>query len=295
MKTKSITALFLTLLILFTSSITFADPNNRDHWNNQTDHNKWVEMIIFGNPAFSASLFHGLKPQVHALEDAILLCIDQYNSHYSDKLQSLKDMGINGLPKDISVIDFAAGPDHRDYTHLGWEYSYSTTKGNPTVRKDILRNTVEFIFHFKKNCSSLEQAEKKCGAMCSLLYVSHVLADRFHSDRYYGARSTILLSDDSNAETIISDILTIMPVLFPNQKTDEQYLAVINELGILSREIIIARRQNPKVEDYLPIDSDYAKKIRDLLMQNIPDLLTQQEWFANAFTMNGINWLVPHF
>lgn len=291
MRIKPIIALFLIcLLLIVTCSSAFSVTEDPTKWRDEKSHNRWTQSIIFGNAAFTSYKDQSTVQKVEILEDAILLCVDQYNSSYSNKLISLNNMGIPEIPDSIDAINFTAGADHRTYTHRGWEHKYTEAeknKGHSDIRKDILRNAVEFVFHFERCCSSSEQAEKTRNAMCCLLYITHILGDRFHSKTYYGAASMLILADDSkDSETVINDLRKCLPVLFPNQKSS--VLKVNRKLVEISNEIVHCHRKYPDKNDWHKIDTKYAEMIKDLLKENIPNLLKHQIWFTNAFSLS--NW-----
>lgn len=289
MNRKSIVALFLAFLLIFSLSCSsFASNEDPEKWKDEKSHNRWTQAMVFGNPAFDSYKDEFTQQKIKILQDAILLCIDQYNFHYSEKLDFLKSKNISGIPDSIDAINFTAGTNHRAYTHRGWNHKYTDFElntGHADIRKDILRNTVEYIFHFDYYFSSPEQADKVRNAMCCLLYITHILGDRFHSKKYYGNVSTLILADDSKAsETVINDLRECLPILFPNQKSKVKELD--RKLAQYSQEIVRRHRQEP--ENWLEIDREYAVLIKDLLKESLPDLLKQQDWFTSAFPL--YNW-----
>ncbi len=292
MKAKSIIALFLATLLFssFSCSASATTIDDPAKWRDEKSHNRWTQAMIFGNASFISYKDQSVISKVEILEDAILLCIDQYNSSYANKLSSLNRKGVPGLPNSIEDINFTAGPDHRKYTHLGWNHHYSDDDlkyGHFDERRVILQNAVEFVFHFSQCCSSAEQVEKMLDAMCNLLYVTHILGDRFHSKVYYGAKLTLLLADDNNdSETVINELRKSLSVLFPNQKSTVR--KIDRKLKEISNAIVLSHRKYSEKDKWREIDSEYAEKIKNLLRDNLPDLLKQQNWFTNAFSLD--NW-----
>ena len=256
------------------------------------DHNRWTEEIIFGNNSYKNYKTRNIVQAVECLEDAILLCIDQFNMGYQDKLANLNALHIPGIPTDISAIDFSAGANHRVYTHRGWYHTYAEfeiEKGHADVRKQLLYSVVDYVFSFKKHYSTSETAAKACDAMCCLLYVSHIIADRYHSDVYNGAESTLLLAE--NTESVIHDLLECLPVLFLDQKkeSDVVYDQLIFKLRNMSATIISERRRAEEGEEskkeLLSIDKKYAEDLKDTLAKYIPELLYKQDWFIEIFPL----------
>ena len=255
-------------------------------WNAANDHNRWTECMLFGNESYTYAKPEEIRLRVEQLEDALLICIDQFNGYYEDKLAKLSF--IQGVPDDISAINFTAGnlkeeTSHRAYTHRGWNHSYNDQKSHPDIRKQILVSVVEHVFHFKRYYSS-EKADKACDAMGCLLYNFHIIEDRYHSKVYYGAASTLLLADASQqTETVIHDIQNSVRVLFPNvDKTNE----LIVGLQRISGEIVAKRRVDPTNDGLLMIDRTYAVDLKNLLAQHLPELLQNEPWFREAFPSN---------
>ena len=250
------------------------------------DHNRWTEEILFGNPSYRSSKPESIVTAIDCLEDALLLCIDQFNMSYQRKLDSLNMQKIPGIPTDISAIDFSAGTNHRVFTHRGWYHVYADfeiQRGHADVRKQLLFAVVNHVFSFEKDCSSPERAEKVCDSMCCLLYVTHILGDRYHSKAYYGANSTLLLAEET--ESIIHDLLVCLPVLFLEQEKtgDGDYKQLINGLRNLSSKILRERRQATTNEELLEIDKRYSVDVKALLVKYIPNLLNKQSWFTTVF------------
>ena len=286
MNCKRWTAIALLVILLCSCVSGFGEFSARDH-------NKWTEEIIFGNNSYKSYKPRSIVQAVECLEDAILLCIDQFGNNYGDKLDRLNVLNIKGIPSDLSSIDLkASGKTHRSFTHRGWYHSYDKDEigqGHADVRKQLLYSVVDYVFDFKKHCSTTERAEKVCDAMCCLLYVTHIIADRYHSDVYNGAGSTLLLAE--NTESVIHDLLECLPVLFLDQKKDSNadYNQLIIKLQNLSATIIRESRRAETSEDakneLLSIDKKYAEELKEILARYIPELLYKQNWFVEVFPL----------
>lgn len=269
-------SLIIILMCPFASAVD--DPV---HWRNQADHSRWTNAMVFGNEFYASVKPIGIRTAVEQLDDALLLCIDQYNGFYADKLQKLNDAKISGIPASISEIDFAAGTDHRTYTHRGWNHTYAQfeiSHGHADVRKSLLKAVVNHVFQFSRHMASAEVAEKKCDAMCCLLYVTHIIGDRYHSSAYYGAASTLLLADDS--ESVIHDLEQCLPTLL----SESNYSSLVNKLKMLSSEIKSKRHKVNTNDELLMIDREYAQMLMKLLKSSLYDLLQEQSWFSAAFS-----------
>ena len=122
-----------------------------------------------------------------------------------------------------------------------------------------------------------ETAKKKCDAMCCLLYVTHIIGDRYHSAQYYGALNTLLLAEGT--DSVIHDLTECLPTLL----SESNCSTLIMKLKSLSNEI---RRDERSLsnEELLEVDSNYAAKLKDLLKESLPDLLLSQSWFSKVFS-----------
>ena len=285
---KAIISYFLALMLCSFSMASFAEIEPVK-WNDAKDHNRWTEWMLFGNPSYSSYKTPEIKLRVEQLEDALLLCIDQFNGSYEEKLAKLSF--IRNVPDELSSIDFKAGTNHRVYTHRGWNHVYAQfeiEKSHPDTRKQLLIAVVEYVFPIKRYTSS-EQATKVCDAMGSLLYNMHVIEDRFHSRAYYGAASTLLLSDSSTqTESVTHDLLDCLPILFPNQKNEKNSAdnELVSGLRRISNSVVSARKNNNSTEAFILIDRQYAEELKDLLAEYLPKLLQMQQWFLEAFPAN---------
>lgn len=273
------------LVIVILCALSFAEKPP-EKWNGESDHKKWTNEIIFGNQSYASSKPDYISTKVRQLNDAVLLCVDQCNGWYQSKLEQLNNDFIEGIPASIDDINFNSNTDHRVYTHRGWNHQYAEFEvkvSHPDIRRNILRSVVNHVFKFSVNAESVERAYKLCDSMCCLLYCTHILGDRYHSKVYYRANSTLLLAEHS--ESLIKDLLEVLPVLFQDQSKngDGKYKELIRKLQNISTKIIRDEKTDKPLEELLKIDSDYAAKIKDLLVQYIPELLEQQAWFTNAF------------
>ena len=286
MRKKSVVAIIIALWLCCGSVFSNAELEPVK-WNDAKDHNRWTEWMIFGNPSYSSYKTPEIKLKVEQIEDALIICIDQFNGYYKDKLAKLSF--IQGVPGDLADINFTAGnfnkeeTGHRVYTHLGWKHVYKDQKSHPEVRKQILTSVLEHVFQFKKHFQ-VEKANKICDAIGCLLYNIHIIEDRYHSTSYHGARSTLLLADaSSQTETVISDLIECIQTAFPEVNRSH---VLITSLQRLSNEIVTERRKNPSDDGLMMVDRKYAVKLRDLLAQHVPELLQKQSWFIQAFPSN---------
>ncbi len=277
---KRIVSVALLLCILLAPSLVFAEIGEV-HWRNQMDHSRWTNAMIFGNEFYNYAKPIEIRTAVEQLDDALLLCIDQYNGSYADKLKKLNAAGIAGIPSDISAINFTGSTNHRTFTHRGWNHIYTDNElkvAHPDIRKTLLSAVVDNVFQFSKHISSMEAARKKCDAMCCLLYVTHIIGDRYHSEKYYGAASTLLLAD--NGESVIHDLEECLPTLL----SESDCSSLIRKLKRISGEIESKRHKAKTNDELIEIDRVYALELKNLLKSSLYELLQKQSWFSAVFS-----------
>lgn len=292
MKKKRIAAV-LAVWLCFFSSFSFAGVEPVK-WNDANDHNRWTEWMLFGNPNYTGWKPEKIKKQVELLEDALLVCLDQYNSKYQDKMANLHSE-IPDIPENIDCINFTAGnfhqeTGHRAFTHRGWNHMYikpEIDKSHPEIRKQILIYAVGHVFVFEKHMPS-DQSEKVCDAMCCLMYNLHIIQDRYHSQVWYGAAGMLPLADrGSGTETVIHDLLECIPVLFPEQKkmNESGYKELVSGLNRIEESILSGYRNAgaDANDELLRIDRRYCEELRDLLAKHLPGLMQKQKWFEAVF------------
>lgn len=110
------------LLVLCLSTALFISVNAYG----AKEHNKLIESILFGNSNYSKSISEETCNQLLALEYATKICLDQFQGNYSKELKFLNDRKIHGIIKSIDKIDFGGDSHHRQYTHKGWSWDYSS-------------------------------------------------------------------------------------------------------------------------------------------------------------------------
>lgn len=281
MKTRRLIAIVLAFLLVVLCGFPGLAEKDPKHWGSQRDHNRWTNAILFGNESYTSFTTADNRKAIELLDDALLLCIDQFKGEYKDKLQKLNAAGIPGIPRDLSEIDLknVNSKTHRVYTHRGWNFDYTPSeyeKGHADKRRDLLYAVVNYVFDFQHSGLSEDVAKNKCEAMCCLLYITHIIGDRYHSAQYYGAAITQIFAEGEG--TVIGDLIKILPTLL----SESDCSVLIMKLKSLSAEIIRSERKLTG-ESLREVDSNYALELKVLLKYYLPDLLQKQSWFSNTF------------
>ena len=104
---------------------------------------------------------------------------------------------MQNLPASVSEIALPGGPQHRQYTHRGWndQINYlfdEDQKERWLKRKEVLRNTVYKVFDYNQQPFWLswlpffhdEKSEMKYDSFCALVYYVHILGDYLEDSNY---------------------------------------------------------------------------------------------------------------
>lgn len=241
-----------------------------------------------------------IKKKCDILGRATSLVIDQYKGVKQTYLTDLKDYGVLGLPRDVSKINLNADTrNHREYTHRGWDFAYSSDKNNPEWdtkvwprRQYILRISVEYVFDFNGMPPFIDaicmKPNEKREAFCKLLYCTHVLGDHkeYTISSYRDHKGKILPIAGNNGETtIISDLIKAIDTLFPKQERSE----LKRKLEAENIDIFELTRKESSIEGTMEEDQwieeykAHADKIIEILSQHIPQMLQKEEFFSSKF------------
>lgn len=259
-------------------------------------HDQYMSWILFGSKTYKDTLPETSKEikAIEALENAVALCIDQYNGSYEDELKELQAMRIHGLPDDISEINFRSNSHHRRYTHRGWNFSYPDDKGHWEIRKTILLQTVNKVFGFQRFAGKWRFVlvdkdygyDKQCEAFSTLIYYIHILADIPDSGMDEGYSDMIKLAvanPSENNPDIYYELLRVLPIVFESQKTDPAYTGLISDIKIQANNARTFVRNTPDIKSKYSKYQDYAKDLIEKLASKIPSLLKREPFFKNVF------------
>lgn len=259
-------------------------------------HNEHLTTLLFG--------FKMLRNRdaITMIEYASYLSLDQFNHHGSNKLDYLLTKGINGIPKNIDEINFTQNSGHRTHTHRGWDYTlYTGYQRNEDVahwkiRKTILLKTIEKVFGFKKSSIPIlgielgHEAQNE--SFAALVYYIHVIGDHiadYQNSQMLGSRYNMpglmmpiaRKNADNNNPDILWELQKHAQVLFKSN-------ANVKKLAQLNDQISSLR----KSADTSYIDSaglgsnKYAGRLLEILKNNLPSLLKNEDFFRNKFFVN---------
>ena len=305
---KRILSVLLVLVLCLTSfSVSYAHERE--------EHDEDIEYVLFGNRDYKKTHPTDSK-RIHAIEDAVFLCVDQFNGSGEKELDNLLNKEkVPGIIQSIDEINYKSNYSHRSLTHRGWNVTYEE-KAHWPLRQQILRNTVR-----KELFSSLDTPiswfpwlsekiygknnyEKQLESFCILLYCVHVLGDHIEAgeekdlgqgesraktlqEKTTGLAYILPLAhtEDRDNPGLIPDLIKNCETLFASQSETYTYRSFIQELEELrdrSEGIYESKggvNTDEKFEDY----NACAKELLDVLGAYVPGLLKKEKFFSNTF------------
>lgn len=257
------------------------------------EHNRYLELVLFGQENYTASKPTSVQSALEALEDASYLAIDQFNSNGSSELSFLRnDYRVPGLPDNIETINFTANYLHRSYTHRGYKYEYIIDKANWLVRKNILLATTEKVFNFKLLSGTILGVDfgydKKCDSFAALLYYVHILSDHEARASYKVTDVMIPLAQahvGSDNPDIFSELKHHLTILFTDQKDTHKYKAFMLELDSQAEHArsLAATTGGINSDEKFETFKNQVNDLFTLLEDYVPRLLKEELFFTNVF------------
>ena len=286
---KFISGIFVALLVIGISAFSV-------HAFNADEHDDYMEKVLFGLNGYSEKDNEKAGEVLQALGYASYLAIDQYSASArpgdSEKLDYLSKRHIPNLPKTIDEIDFPAnGWSHRRYTHRGWNHDYGTAttdKAHWETRKEILLSTVnkELKFGFLSNKILWLDYDEKCKAFAGLIYYTHIIGDHM-ATKYENVALDLQMIPLANRhdENIIDDLEDIFKVLFKDQKSTNEYKALLRGLNDIRENAadLVHSTGGLNTEEKYTDYQQCAKDLMELMINNVPELLKNEDFFSKVF------------
>ena len=255
--------------------------------------------MLFGDKYFRGKDQEAIKKR-QAIEYASQICIDQFGKSHSsmlvllqERVPRLKSVTLESINLDASALN------HRQHTHLGWDYPYTNNALNDhwsdtmwPARKEVMLATMEHVFNFNGIPSVFDPIvdyNDQCKAFCSLIYYVHLLGDHleFTLSSYHRSSNGVLGKDQviplgsSRGDSLISELIKCLPVLFPNQ----DYSELERKLSEANSQICSLHNKS----DYLQTETGFleyhqqAENVLEILHDHLPGLLKQEDYFKKAF------------
>lgn len=287
--------LIVVFSLLIGETLAYAHPE-------ASEHDSELEKVLF-EEGFSKYKSNDVKNAIKALEYASYLTIDQFGGNGEFKFKELKRMNMGGLPWKFSTIDyntFINHPDkkinantHRMYTHQGWDRDYSSKSKEAekfwTNRRKILLGTVNSVFNI--DSVTLFRYSEKCNSLAGIIYYVHILGDYNEADKYTKIAFLPDLAERNNANAddknydVITSLKSYIEILFADQKSSTKYKTLLDGLDNIAVDAgkIVQSVGGVNTDGEFTDYHQYADDILELLIEYMPTLLKNEEFFAKVF------------
>lgn len=258
------------------------------------DHDKDINDVLFNNGSFPGYSKKGKN--LKDLENAVALCIDQFNGSDYRLLVDLSDHGIKGIPKDIKTIDLIKvnAYTHRGFTHMGWNYHYDDDEEwekKWQIRRKILLQTVEEVFGFRSKTKMVgflgfeKVYDDQCDAFAAFLYYLHILSDYKYyegdkKDTLTNQVMPLVADTDSEEGDIFSELQRILPIVFQASVKDKDYFGLETTIKMLENDV---RGLENIDDDNFQQHHDIVEKLFKHLKSIVPGLLQKEPFFNKVF------------
>jgi len=222
-----------------------------------------------------------VQDELGALTSACYLAIDQFNSYGQKDLDVLEGYGVKNLPKGVSEIGYSAsGRNHRDFTHRGWDFSYTgDMKTIWPARQDVLRNTVSKVF-------GLDVEDKQLEAFCELLYYIHIIGDHQDDESYKISNGRkIDVGGRHDSQDIIHKLLDAFKILFKDQLHSHKYIGLTTNLQQIDSKLdkLINSEGGINTEEKFQEHQALVDDLIEILSLYVPEMLKKEAFFNKVF------------
>ena len=271
-------------ILLFCIALSSAGASDRDV------HDGYMLQVLFGKNFKIEEYAEKQVQAIEALEAASYLAVDQYNGDGVEELKTLVDYKVKSLPSSISDIDFSGNQYHRRYTHRGWKGPYNNDdrpypddKAHWNTRKKILLETTKKVFGFKDDQSRIEDS------LSAVIYYVHVLGDHIVEKDYQKMNSDMIGVGGRNDQyDIIHQLLSHFDILFVSPTSSNRYNSFRAQVLLMNNEFgeLVNKDGGVNTPEKQAAYSALAKKLMDLLIKHVPDLLKEEDFFIRVFAIN---------
>lgn len=273
----------MSIIVILSAVLSSASASDKDV------HDGYMLQVLFGKN-FSEENYSEKELQgIEALEAASYLAVDQYNGNGTEELKILSDYRVPSLPRSISEIDFSGNQYHRRYSHRGWlgpynnkDRPYPDDKAHWNTRKEILLQTTKKVFGFNDSQSRINDS------LSAVIYYIHILGDHIVETDYQKMNSDMIGVGGRNDQyDIIHQLIYHFDVLFTSLTSTNRYNSFRSQLRLLNNEFSDLVNKDGGVNTYekQAAYSGLAKKLMDLLIKHVPELLQEEAYFSKVFPL----------
>lgn len=280
-------------LLLIGSILTIAFYSDNCFAHNRSEHDSILDRVLFGS---DSGLPDSWSERIDMLHRASYLTVDQDNNSGQSDLDALNRFRVPRIPSDISEININGNYSHRQYTHMGWDYNYSNYS-HWDKRQAILINTVGKVFNFSTewNWDTYHfEYISKANSMAAFIYYIHLLGDyQYDYGEYpyhdYSLYMMPLASGATGTPSVISEIKTCLQDICADQVDTYVFNGLMTELTQCDSQIynILQSSTGGLTDDQYEELNDSVEEVLNALIQNVPTLLRNEEFFNNTFPENG--------
>ena len=305
---KRITSLFLAAALCLACHFTV-------YAHDRMDHDEEIEYVLFGNRDYKIT-HPAARQMIQALEDAVYLCVDQFNGSGEKELDYLVNQEkIPDIAGSIDAFDYSSSYSRRSLTHRGWNMIYEG-KVHWDVRQQILRGTVKyelfpssgtFLSWFpwlEKKIFGETEDDEKCESFCVFLYCVYVLGDHIGAgekkvpdeseaeEKVLSEKTTSLAftlplahTEDRENPGLIPELIRSSAILFESQKGTYTYKSFMQELEELRdrSEQIYGSVGGVNTDEKFRIYNGCALELLEVLASYVPGMLRKEEFFSAVF------------
>ena len=265
--------------LLCVALIVFAMPMQLNAYERK-EHDEIMLTILFRKFSYACNNAD-VQDELDVLKSACYLAIDQFNSSGQKDLDILKNYKVKKLPDKVEQIGYkASGRNHRDFTHRGWNFSYTGEMAELwPKRQNVLRRAVAQVFNLKVDDPQTE-------SFCELLYYIHIIGDHEDDESYMISNGRkIDVGGRHDNEDIIHKLLELFEVLFNDQRDSHKYRGLTANLQSIDSELskLINSEGGINSDEKFQKHQELVKELIDILSLYIPEMLKKEPFFNDVF------------
>ncbi|MBR4457938.1 MAG: hypothetical protein IKS31_03155 [Clostridia bacterium] len=243
--------------------------------------------VLFGRSFREENCSEKELKAIEALEAASYLAVDQYNGNGTKELRLLLDYRVPSIPSDISAIDFLGNQHHRRYTHRGWlgpndneSMPYPDDRAHWNTRRMILMQTVKKVFDLNDSQKQLQDS------IAAVIYYIHILGDHIAETDYQKMNQNLIgVGGRNDSFDILHQLIIHFDVLFTSPTVASRYSNLRAQLRLMNSDFstLINRDGGVNTQEKQRQYRTMAEKLMNILINQVPPLLQEEEWFKKVF------------
>ncbi len=245
-------------------------------------HDEELHWVLFGTNEIWNESNELDTEKILKLDDACYLLLDYCKGQDSKGQRCLDRLG---LSKSVKLEDIVTpgGPMHEQYTHRGWDTKWYHG-GRNAIQKFEFRRDKIMVVAVKQLFEDPSITTYEAELFSQLCYYVHILGD--HKGNAASTSKCIMKLvqrvNEKKSDTILDELIRVCSALFVRQNSG----SLINELKNLRDNSYTIDDSTERGKEQVRIIAD---KTVNLLIEYIPDLLREADWFySNFYIKNDI-------